>query len=189
MDYKYIEQLLDRYWRAETSLEEEQILRAFFAQKDVPAALAPYKSLFAYTGQQAAQHLGEDFDRRVLAAIDETDVAGAAPAAPKRVKTGHITLANRLRPLYRAAAAVAIVTLLGTAAQQSFVSRPAQSGGWDYNTASYKDSYDDPQRAYEAGMKALDMFKKGPKTAVADSTARTAKPAKDSGRPQPRTQD
>ena len=30
MDYKYIEQLLERYWNCETSLEEEQILRAFF---------------------------------------------------------------------------------------------------------------------------------------------------------------
>lgn len=189
MNYKYIEQLLDRYWQAETSLEEEQILRTFFAQKDVPAALAPYKSLFAYTGQQAAQHLGEDFDRRVLAAIDEADTTETVATAPKRVKIGHITLANRLRPLYRAAAAVAIVTLLGTAAQQSFVSRPAQSGEWDYNTAAYKDSYDDPQRAYEAGMKALDMFKKGPKTAVADSTIHTAKPAKDSDKPQPHTQD
>ena len=26
MDYKYINQLLDRYWKGETSLEEEQIL-------------------------------------------------------------------------------------------------------------------------------------------------------------------
>ena len=32
MDYKYIEQLLERYWACETTLEEEQILRAFFLQ-------------------------------------------------------------------------------------------------------------------------------------------------------------
>lgn len=36
MDYKYINQLLERYWRCETSLEEEDILRSFFSQKDVP---------------------------------------------------------------------------------------------------------------------------------------------------------
>ena len=29
MDYKYIEQLLDRYFSAETTLEEERILRTF----------------------------------------------------------------------------------------------------------------------------------------------------------------
>ena len=39
MDYKYIEQLLDKYWDCETSLEEEQILRCFFRQKEVPAHL------------------------------------------------------------------------------------------------------------------------------------------------------
>ena len=32
MDYKYIEQLMERYWNAETSLEEESILRSFFSQ-------------------------------------------------------------------------------------------------------------------------------------------------------------
>lgn len=48
MDYKYIEQLLERYWNCETSLEEEQILRSFFRQKEVPAHLLRYKQLFAY---------------------------------------------------------------------------------------------------------------------------------------------
>ena len=32
MDYKYIEQLLERYWQCETTPEEENVLRAFFAQ-------------------------------------------------------------------------------------------------------------------------------------------------------------
>ena len=39
MDYKYIEQLLERYWEGETTLQEEAILRAFFSQEDVPAGL------------------------------------------------------------------------------------------------------------------------------------------------------
>ena len=52
MDYKYIEQLLDRYWACETSEEEERILKAFFSQKDVPAALARYKALFVYETEQ-----------------------------------------------------------------------------------------------------------------------------------------
>ena len=48
MDYKYIEQLLERYWNCETSLEEEQILRSFFHQKEIPAHLLRYKAMFAY---------------------------------------------------------------------------------------------------------------------------------------------
>jgi hypothetical protein len=34
MDYKYIEQLLDRYFEAETPLKEEEILKAFFEQSE-----------------------------------------------------------------------------------------------------------------------------------------------------------
>ena len=48
MDYKYIEQLLERYWNCETSVEEEQILRIFFQQKELPAHLRRYRSLFTY---------------------------------------------------------------------------------------------------------------------------------------------
>ena len=43
MDYKYIEQLLERYWNCQTALEEERILRSFFSQEDVPAQLLQYK--------------------------------------------------------------------------------------------------------------------------------------------------
>jgi len=39
MDYKYITQLLERYWNCTTSLEEEQILKAFFSQDDIPVEL------------------------------------------------------------------------------------------------------------------------------------------------------
>ena len=37
MDYKYISQLLERYWNVETTLEEEEILKAFFRQDNVVA--------------------------------------------------------------------------------------------------------------------------------------------------------
>ena len=49
MDYKYIEQLIERYWQCQTSLEEEQILRAFFSQEQVPENLRRYAPLFAYS--------------------------------------------------------------------------------------------------------------------------------------------
>ena len=43
MDYKDIEQLLERYWQCETSIEEEATLRDFFSKEDVPAHLLRYK--------------------------------------------------------------------------------------------------------------------------------------------------
>ena len=64
MDYKYINQLLDRYWKCETSLEEEEILRTFFSQDELPAELKPYKSLFSYELSEAKNEaLGEEFDQ------------------------------------------------------------------------------------------------------------------------------
>lgn len=169
MDYKYIEQLLERYWECETSAEERSILRAFFSQKEVPAQLARYKDLFVYEQQQARQSLGEDFDQRVLAAAGLSEAAANKPS--RTVKVAHISLSNRLQPLYRAVAIVAVVTLVGTAAQRSFTKQNSTDGqSWDYNQSAYKDSYSDPAKAYEATEDILKMFKKGAQTAVADSS-------------------
>lgn len=111
MDYKYINQLLERYWRGETTLEEEDILRAFFSQDDIPGELRRYKSLFSYEATEAKQDvLGEDFDEKLFAAIAEH----------KPVKARVITMAQRLKPLFKAAAMVAILLTLGNAMQVPF---------------------------------------------------------------------
>jgi len=104
MDYKYIEQLLERYWQCETTLEEEGILRAFFNQKDIPAELLPYQALF--TAQQD-EVLDDEFDARILSMTE----------CPVSVKAKSIRLTQRLMPLFRAAAVVAIILTLGNAAQ------------------------------------------------------------------------
>lgn len=111
MDSKYIEQLLERYWQCETSLEEEACLRAFFNGNDVPEHLLRYKDLFVYQQLLQEVHLGEDFDVRVLAEVE-------APV----VKAKRMTLAIRLMPLFKAAAVVAVVLSLGNVMQHSFFS-------------------------------------------------------------------
>lgn len=110
MDYRYIEQLLERYWQCETSLEEEEILRTFFSQKDVPATLLLYRDLFAYEKMERQAGLGEDFDRKMMRLADEQ--------AP--VKARLITMPQRMAPLFKAAAVVAIFLTLGNAAQMAF---------------------------------------------------------------------
>ena len=159
MDYKYIEQLLERYWDCETSVEEERILRDFFAQAEVPAHLAVHKSLFEYQRAEAAVGLSDDFDARVLAQVEQTEPT---------VRARRLTLSRRLRPLFRAAAAVAIVSLLGMAAQHSF-ERSAAPEGWDYSVAGYSDSYSTPQAALDSCIKVLEFVQDGLKTAVVDS--------------------
>lgn len=146
MDYKYIDQLLERYWQCETSLEEEQILRTFFRQKDVPVHLLQYQNLFAYQQVQQQIKLGEDFDARMLAKVERPVV-----------KARRLTPKSRLIPLFKAAATVAIILTLGTIAQRSF----HQENNLDYNYETYKDTYDDPQVAYEQITSALMMVSEG----------------------------
>ena len=106
MDYKYIEQLLDRYWQCETSLEEEQILRAFFQQNDIPAEMSQYQPLFAYVNEEKQT---EVLDEKMLSLIGEEPKAKV------------ISIRQRLMPLFRAAAVVAIVLTLGNALQVAFL--------------------------------------------------------------------
>ena len=125
MDYKYIEQLLERYWSGETSLEEENILRAFFSQKDIPASLLPYRDIFVYQAvSKSVEVLDSDFDDQILALIDEPEV----------VKARTITLRQRLAPMFKAAAVVAIMLTLGNAIQVPFNEEQAQP---EVNMAEY----------------------------------------------------
>ena len=119
MDYKYIEQLLERYWACETTLQEENILRSFFSQEVIPAELRQYKVLFDCE-QQREEPLGDDFDARILNMIDDEEP-----------KTKIVTLTSRLMPLFKAAAIVAIILTLGNAAQAP----------WNYGWDNPKDEY------------------------------------------------
>jgi hypothetical protein len=108
MDYKYIEQLMERYWNAETTLEEESILRSFFRQENIPAEMKPLRALFA--DEASSQQLGDDFDARMLEMIREEE-------APKVVKAREISITRRMMPLFKAAAVIAIILTIGGALQ------------------------------------------------------------------------
>lgn len=112
MDYKYIEQLIDRYFEGETSLEEEHILREFFVQEEVPEHLKQWKPLFMAELTLSTAHLSESFDERMLALTGEYHVR--AKVLPMR---------SRLRPLLRAAALIAFAVVIGSALDHS---TPAQ---------------------------------------------------------------
>lgn len=140
MDYRYIEQLLERYWRCETSLQEEEILRTFFSQENVPSNLLPYRTLFVYQQTEKEENvLDETFDKKVLSMIDDAEP----------VKARVITMRQRLMPLFKAAAVVAIFLTLGNAVQEAFINENATK------EASSVSNYDKP--------------KEGPSVAKADS--------------------
>lgn len=116
MDYKYIEQLLERYWQCETSLEEESQLREFFSKREVLAHLLRYKDLFVYQQVQQRVGLGDDFDARMLARVE-------VPV----VKAKRLTLAGRFMPLFKAAAVIALILTLGNVAQHTFTAGEEES--------------------------------------------------------------
>lgn len=108
MNYQYIEQLIDRYFDCDTTIEEEHILCQFFAQDDVPEHLRQWKPLFHAQADLRSAHLDEHFDERILNHIGQN-----------HVKARPITLAQRIYPLYKAAAVVAFAIVVGTAVEHA----------------------------------------------------------------------
>ncbi|WP_288276554.1 pyruvate ferredoxin oxidoreductase [uncultured Prevotella sp.] len=144
MDYKYIEQLMDRYFEAETTLKEEQILKAFFEQseEELPENLRAYRELF--TSFEQDEMLGDDFDERMLQMIEEKP----------QVKARTISLSERFRPLMRAAAVVAILITLTTALNQSFKEDKVWTDQSDY-ALKYEATGNEPAMAYDHSTDSL----------------------------------
>jgi hypothetical protein len=153
MDYKYIEQLLERYFQCETTLKEEEILRSFFSQDDVPVWLAEYKALFDYESMRE-QALGDEFDERILALIEKESP----------VKARVLTMTQRLKPLFKAAAVIAIILTLGNAAQAPW------DRGWDNPREEYA-KFQEQQR-----LDSLNMLEPVRAENLADSVTNAVSP-------------
>ncbi len=52
MELSKIEKLLERYDEGETSLKEEELLRDYFLNEEVPAHLSSYKLMFRFSANQ-----------------------------------------------------------------------------------------------------------------------------------------
>lgn len=57
MELVNIEKLIEKYENAETSLQEEQLLKEYFQQDSVPAHLLEYKAMFNYFDESSEEHL------------------------------------------------------------------------------------------------------------------------------------
>lgn len=137
---------MERYWECETTVEEEKILRSFFSQEEIPSNLAAYKDLFLMEAENKEVTLSNDFEVKILEKINNIENSKA--------KVRIISLNTRLKPLYRAVAAVAIVLTIGNAIEHSFKSSQEN----DYNYDTYKDTYNDPNVAYEKMSSTLQFM-------------------------------
>ncbi|MBM3403941.1 MAG: hypothetical protein FJY10_03525 [Bacteroidetes bacterium] len=71
MNTKEIYGLIKKYFDGETTLEEEQQLRTFFSQEDVPEELVAFKELFGYYHASAEESLDDTFEKSIMAQIEK----------------------------------------------------------------------------------------------------------------------
>lgn len=141
MDSNKIEALLNKYWECETSLEEEQQLRDYFKQSNIPEQLKEAASLFRYFELQKKKSLNDvSFDSQVLA---KTRPAG------KGVMMKVVYNAMRI------AAGLLVVVMAVW-----FIRDRVRSTETDVATTEVVDTYDDPKIALEETKKALLMISK-----------------------------
>jgi hypothetical protein len=160
MDHETIKNLLDRYWLAETSVEEEKALAAYFRGPDIDPRLEPFRDLFAYFEEEAQVTPGKDFESRILDRILREEASAAMPETDSAPSVRPVR--RWLNTSYAAAAAVILAigaylmyqpapSVPGPGTATTMAAKPAVN-----TTASaIKDTYDDPQQALAAIRHAL----------------------------------
>jgi len=74
MKTKEIEKLLEKYYKGESSEEEELILRRFFESEDVPSGFETEKTLFRYFSEnESVPDPSEKFEDKIISAIDSIE--------------------------------------------------------------------------------------------------------------------
>lgn len=141
MDFEKIDELLNKYWNCETSLEEEKKLQAYFRDAAVPDGLKETANLFRYFDEQKKKELTDiSFDHGVKKKI-----------SPPKGKMRSVFF-NTMRIAAGIAVLIVAVWLVRLEVRKGAPPEMA-------------DTYDDPNRAFEETKKALMMISKSFNTA------------------------
>jgi hypothetical protein len=138
MDSKHIEELLEKYWNAETTLEQEQELRAFFQSNNVPENLSEAAMLFRYFETEKSKKLNENFDADVTKKLKQRQGGKIVP------------MTNWFRIARVAAGIVVVVAAVYLVGQEVRKRNPNEVA----------DTESDPKLAFEETKKALLMISK-----------------------------
>jgi len=136
MDSKKLEELLQKYWDCETSLEEEQQLHEYFRTENVPEQLKETAALFHYFEQQKSKAVNQQFDKTLLGKLKKPQ--------------GRVT--NLIQTSLKIAAGVAVLVVAVFFVREEIRKRDA---------IAMEDTFEDPQKALEETKKALLMIPKG----------------------------
>ena len=136
MDSKHIEELLEKYWNAETTLEQEEELRVFFQSSNIPENLSETATLFRYFENEKSRKLNEKFDADVTKQLQQRQGGKIVPMTDwfrmARVAAGIIVV-------------VAAIFLIGKGVRKN---------------QEIPDTQSDPKLAFEETKKALMMISK-----------------------------
>ncbi|MFC2116897.1 hypothetical protein ACFLTU_10500 [Bacteroidota bacterium] len=135
-DLNKIEHLLERYYRGETSTNEENMLRQFFSGPDVPDHLQAEAELFGFFAEEKKGTLSGEMENRL-----DMIIAGS--------KTQKLTLGMKSRYYWISGAAAVIIILLGI-----FVDMQIRRNS---PLEVRQDTFEDPYLAYVEAKKVLYM--------------------------------
>ncbi len=99
-DDAFIRELLDKYFEAETSLEEEKTLREFFSRRVNDPGLKPYQELFSFFQNEQLQQPSESLEERFFEKLSQEETS--EPKQPEAIL-------RPLRPWLMRAAMVAFL--------------------------------------------------------------------------------
>ena len=129
MESKEIKDLLQRYFDAETSMEEEKELMEYFSSGNVDDKFSEYTSLF----------------RGISELSDTSDESGIEEDVMNYVLEQETRENTKNRWLWKAVTGIAASVLLFISGYMIY----------ENQRSSYKDTFDDPSRAYAYAMQTL----------------------------------
>lgn len=182
MEHATVKALLERYWLAETTVEEEKKLADYFRSPGVSPDLEPFRYLFSFFDGEALPSLGDDFENRVLdrmlrpaSSQSAFPVVPLPSAFPTRARQPALIRSFQTRNGWMAAAALILAVSLflvvpskapdhagSSSAGSSSAGSPFAGSRSLYGShsgadpvANLKDTYEDPRQALAAIQKAL----------------------------------
>ncbi len=97
MNATEISKLLGKYYEGETSLEEEVILREYFAAENVPEEFAAEKKIFRhYSRSVEIPEPSDDLEKRIISALDSEEAKGRLFRLSRRELISYSSIAGLL---------------------------------------------------------------------------------------------
>lgn len=149
MELQKINELLEKYWNGNTSLEEEQMLTQYFRDNEVPARLKGVAALFCqFEAGRQTEVPDKDFDDQVLQKISQVE--------PAKVRSLPQRMLPQRQPLHgQLWLKIAAILLIFLTAGLLWLNQADRELPVAEQTETTQDTYQDPQQAYEQTRQAL----------------------------------